>query len=350
MRGAPSDVVLQLMSDRILDSATNLYTLLLNPSNVSLLTSQILSAPAIWRPPTLVQTAGRVINVFTSASIRLLQLQETSEPQGHLGIQRRLRMQDWTVAVIKGVSVASPRSRHALVFAGLLQGFESQGRQGISTGLHNNLQDALITAINLSLQEDSQGTIATDPGLIFATSLVFEMLDSRHKTRLDYRRLLPALISVIFTSDEGLRQGYFLSSVDEDIVEGARQKFHWSIKSPSYRQLQFVASSPLVAGMGRVSRLAAFAIGQIKHMTVVTRLLEDLSEFSRSLSVQWRQNKLSEIDTSEEQDFLSDGTLRTPVPLLWRLLRDTMFAIVVILSSCTGYMMSSDLQRGNDGQ
>lgn len=338
------------MTDRILDSATNLFALLSNPLNVSLLTSQILSAPALWTPPTLVQTAGRVINVFTSASIRLLQLQETLEPQGHLYIQRRLRVQDWTVAVIKGVSAASPRYRHALVFAGLLQGVESQGRQGISTSLHTNLQDALIMAINLSLREDSLEKIATDAGLILATSLVFETLDLRHKRGLDHRRLLPALISVVFSSDEGLRQGYFLSSVDGDIVEGACQKFHWSVRSPSYRQLQSVASSPLVVGMGRVSRLVAFAVGQIKHMTVVTRLLEDLSEFSRSLSVQWRQNKLSEIDTSEEQDFLSYETLKTPVPLLWRVLRNTMFAIVVILSSCTGYVMSHDLQGGNDGQ
>ncbi len=258
-------------------------------------------------------------------------------------------MNDWTIAVIKGVGAASPRSKHVLVFAGLLQGFRNQGRHGISPDLHNSLQDALITAINLSLHENSQGTTATDSSLIFATSFVFETLDLRHKTSLNYRLLLPALVSAVFFSDEGLRQGYFLSLADGDIVEGARQKIHWSINSPSYQQLQSIASSALVAGMGRVSRLAAFAVGQIKDIIALQRLLEDLSEFSRSLSLQWRHNKLSEVDVSEEKDFLSDEALRTPVPLLWRVLRNTMFAVVVILSSCTGYLLSRG-QRGHHGQ
>lgn len=337
------------MLDRILESATVLYALLSNPSNVSLLTSQLLSAPALWTPPTLVQNASRVLNVFTSASVRLLRFQETPGARDYPDTQRSLDVNDWTAAVIKGASAASPRSRHVLVFAGLLQGFRSQGRHGISPDLHNNLQDALVTAINLSLHENSQDTTATDSSLIFAISFVFETLDLSHKTGLNSGLLLPALVSAVFFSDEGLRQGYFLSSADGDILEGARQKFHWSIKSPSYRHLQSVASSALVAGMGRVSRLAAFAVGQIKDIIALQRLLEDLSEFSRSLNLQWRQNKLSEIDVSEEQDFLSDEALRTPVPLLWRVLRNTMFAIVVILSSCTRYLLSCG-QRGHHGQ
>lgn len=342
-------VILQLTNHRLLESVTNLFTLLSNPSNVSLLTSQLLSAPAIWSIPTYGQSIVRVVNVFASASIRVIRRQEASDDSRLDATRRSLGLNDWTVAVVKGASVGAPRSRHVLVFAGLLQGFENQRRRGISTSLHAQIQDALITATNSSLRESAQRSNVTDQGLIFAVGLIFDTLATRRKTHLDHDLLLPTLTSAVFFSDDGLRQGYFLSPIDADIVEEAGQKFHWSIKSPSYRQLQSVTSSPLVASLGRLSRVAAFSVGQVKDTAVLTRLLQDSFEFSRSLSLQWRQNKLSEIDASEEMLFLSEETLRTPVPLLWRVLRISMFAIVVILSSCTGRLLSGDFQGEHDG-
>lgn len=350
VRCAPIHDAFKLISDRLLVSATNVFALLSNPSNISLLTFQILSAPAIWSAPTNIQTASQVVNVFTSAVVRLSQLQQTSQDRTYQDRKRSPSVDAWTIAVVKGVSAASPRSRHVLVFAGLLQGFESQGRREIAKSLHTKLQYALVTATNLSLRENPQGISVINPGLIFAISLVFEILDQRHKICIDHGLLLPMLTSAMFFTDDGLRQGYFLSTADADIVEGAGQKFHWSIKSPSYRQLRSVASSPFVAALGRLSRLAAFSIGQVEDITVLVRLLHNLSEFARSLSVQWRQNKLSEIDTSEETLFLSAETLKIPVLLLWRVLRTAIFSIVVILSSCTGRLLSHDSQGKHDGQ
>lgn len=155
------------------------------------------------------------------------------------------------------------------------------------------------------------------------------------------------ITSVLF-SDFGLRQGYFLGTIDTDIIEGVGKKFDWSTKSNSYRHLQSVASGPLVVALGRLSRLAAFSVRQIEDPITLLRMLQDLSEFSRSLSIQWRQNKLSEIDVSEEKVFLSDETCRTPLPLLWRVLRTSMFAIVVLLTACMERLLSNDTNEPYD--
>ncbi|KAI4169826.1 MAG: hypothetical protein LQ343_005375 [Gyalolechia ehrenbergii] len=331
-------------SSRLLESATNLFVLLSNPSNVSLLASQILSAPAIWSSADHVETVVRVIKLFTSASIRRLQRQTNLQAPVISFSQKVLSGDDWIIAVIKGVDRGIPQSRQLLALAGLLQGCESQGRHGISTALHTKLQSLLINKTNLSLRDVSQRSSITDPGLVIAISLIFDVLDRQARVSLDHDLLLPMLISLVFFSDIGLRQGYFLSTIDTDIIEGVEKKFNWSTKSPSYRQLQFVASGPLMAALGRLARLAAFSIGQIDDMTILPRMLQDLSEFSRSLSIQWRQNKLSEIDVSEEMVFLSDETLRTPLPLLWRVLRTSMFAIIVMLTACMGRFLSDDFK------
>lgn len=326
-----------------------MLVLLSNPSNVALLTSQLLSAPTIWSASDHVQTVLQVVDVFTSASIRVLRRQQTSQDPTSSDIQRSLGIDDWTVAVVKGASAASPRSRHVLAFTGLLRGLGVHGRNGMSTGLHTKMQDTLTAATNLSLQESSQRTNVIEPGLIMAVSLVFDTLDRQHKTSLDHDLLLPMLVSTVLFSDDGLRQGYFLSMIDADIVEGAGGKFHWSTDSVSCRQLLSLASIPLVAALGRLSRLAAFSIEQVKDITILARLMQDLHEFSRSLSIQWRQNKLSEIDASEEMMYLSDETLRTPVPLLWRVLRTTMFSVVVILTSCMRRLLNDGFQGGFEG-
>ncbi|KAL8965964.1 MAG: hypothetical protein Q9197_006241 [Variospora fuerteventurae] len=330
---------------RLLESAGNLLSLLSNPSNISLLTYQLLSAPAIWNQPSNVATVIQVINVFTSASVGFLQSQDRSRATAYLNRQNHLGVSDWTVAVIEGVSAASPRSRHALVFAGLLRGFASRRPHEISTNLRTTLEYALVKATNLSLRDELQGTVSLDIGLILAVSLVFESLDQRHKASIEHDLLLPALIFALFFSDDGLRHGYFLSTIDSDVVEGSGQKFHWSTKSPSYQQLRAMASKPLITVSGRLSRLAAFSIGQIQNLPVLTRLVQDMFEYSRSLSIQWRQNKLSEVDPSEEMLFLSDETLRSSAPLLWRILQTSIFAIITILSSYTEHLLCNDFQR-----
>ena len=79
-------------------------------------------------------------------------------------------------------------------------------------------------------------------------------------------------------------------------------------------------------------------------------MITDLSAFTRSLCVQWRQNKLSEIDITEESMFLSEESLRTTIPLLWRVLNSSMYAIVIVLRSLLGRVLGDNRIPNEDGK
>ncbi|KAL9603307.1 MAG: hypothetical protein Q9179_002246 [Wetmoreana sp. 5 TL-2023] len=335
-------------ASRLLDSATNLLVLLSNPSNVALLTAHILSAPAIWGTSASLQILARVISVFSSSSGRLLRSEQTSRFPYHSDGQRNLSTDEWTAAVAKGTAEGSPWSRTVLVFTGLLQGIKNHGGHGLNARQGTKLKAALVKAINLSLRSETQRSPVIDLSIVVALSQIFDLLDVQEKMVLDHESLLPMLVWAVFSSCEGLHQGYFLGTIDADIIEGAGKKFDWSTKSHSYLQLQFTATGPLVAVLGRLSRLTAFSVGQVKDVVLLARTLQTLTEFSRSLSIQWRQNKLSEIDMSEETMFLADETLRIPLPLLWRVLRSCLYAIIVILTSYTDRLLHNDLRVQDD--
>lgn len=335
----------KLTTNRLLGSATSLYTLLSNPSNVTLLTSQILTAPAIWGPSTDLKTVVGVINLFRTASYLLLRRQKTPPTLNPHEAPRGTSLDRWIFAVIKGADIVTPPSRQVLVLSGLLQGLQNRGRNRLST----ILQDELVKSANTSLRDDSGRTTVADRGLIVAIAQVFDLLDLRARRTVNHDLLLPILIHAVFFSEDGIHSGYFLGKIDADVVESEGQNFAWSVRSNSYLQLQSTASGSLVADLGRLSRLAAFSIGQAVELNTLKRLLQDLYEMSRSLCIQWRQNKLSEIDVSEETVFLADETIKTSLPLLWRLLRSSMFAVVVTLAAYTGRSLSDNLMAMSDG-
>ncbi|KAL8728290.1 MAG: hypothetical protein Q9166_005497 [cf. Caloplaca sp. 2 TL-2023] len=321
-----------------------LYALLSNPFNVTLLTSQILTAPAIWGPSAGLRTVVGVIKLFRSASFHLLQQLEPSQNSKIYEVTSTLRPDEWMNAVVKGIEGASPRSRQVMVLSGLLQGLQSRDNHGLST----TLQDNLIHSVNLSLRSDPRRTAVTDRGLIVAISQVFDLLDTPARLAVHHDLLLPMLIQAVFFSEDGIHQGYFLGTIDVDVVEAVGKKFDWSAKSTSYLQLQTMASSPLVADMGRLSRLVAFSTEHANSTITLARLLQDLFEVSRSLCIQWRQNKLSEVDASQDTMFLTDEAIKNTLPLLWRVLRSSMFAVVVILASYTGRLLSDNLLARDD--
>lgn len=94
-------------------------------------------------------------------------------------------------------------------------------------------------------------------------------------------------------------------------------------------------SRPLVNSMGSLSRILAYSIGFTTDSRLVQVSVEQVSAFADSLMVQWRRNKLSEIDVSEEAMFLDEEALRKTIPILWQVLKTTMFATVTILRSIT---------------
>lgn len=83
--------------------------------------------------------------------------------------------------------------------------------------------------------------------------------------------------------------------------------------------------------MGPLSRLIGRCIERVKDASLVYRVAEEIVLFARTLGTQWRQNKFSEIDVSQESVFLADEALRTTVPRLWEVLKACMFTCVNVL-------------------
>ncbi|KAK4695620.1 hypothetical protein P7C71_g2161, partial [Lecanoromycetidae sp. Uapishka_2] len=324
---------------RLLGSATTLLTLLSNPLNVTLLTSQLLSAPSIWQRPDGLRTTLRILSIFNSAAIQLVHQEDSPVSSSSLPTRSALGREEWAIAVIKGADERSPRWRHLCVLAGLLIGFEGRRQQALSTSLRKTLESATVKAVNLALQEEGPSTDFVSNSIAIVLSHVFDLLSDWEKMNLNHDLLLPILYHAPFFAKEGLHSGYFLSTIDADVVQDAGRKFDWSAKSSTYVQCQRMATGPLVSSLGSLSRLIAFSVEKIQNVELLFTMIKELVSFTRILGVQWQQNKLCEIDITDEATFLSNETLKTTLPLLWRVLKSTMFAIVITLRSLLGRLL-----------
>ncbi|MCJ1314678.1 hypothetical protein MMC25_008360, partial [Agyrium rufum] len=76
--------------------------------------------------------------------------------------------------------------------------------------------------------------------------------------------------------------------------------------------------------------------------------MSDLLEFARSIHVQWTQNKLCEIDVTEERHFLDGVTLGRTMPLLWRMLQSCLFTVVVIQKALLERLLTSSNTTTNE--
>jgi len=62
-------------------------------------------------------------------------------------------------------------------------------------------------------------------------------------------------------------------------------------------------------------------------------------KFSRTIALQWRQTKISEVDVSEEEMFFDHVTLQRTLPTLWKVLRSALFATTIVLRSVIGRVL-----------
>ncbi|KAI9815520.1 MAG: hypothetical protein M1827_002654 [Pycnora praestabilis] len=330
---------IQQDTPRLLSTAGSLLLSLTNPLNITLLTSQLLTAPAIWDRPDGLQTCLRVLGIFHSISRSL------AEQENHVGfpdqqlVPCRLKVEDWVKAVVKGADERSPRWRHPLVIGGLVLGFGGHDRNALSHRMTSVLQGALVTATNLALTEVMGDVGLEGHCIVMVINHTFELLSDGERAQINYNYLLPVLMGSAFFSSEGLQSGYFLGIIDADITQVAGKKFTWSAKSSTFFQVKKMSSRPLVSSMGPLSRLIAHCADNVSDPSLLHTLVDDLSGFARTLTVQWRQNKLSEIDISEEPMFLDQEALTT-LPVLWQILKTAMFATVVVLRGIMGRILS----------
>jgi hypothetical protein len=202
------------------------------------------------------------------------------------------------------------------------------------------LESALVTAAQLALEERGSHNGIEGACVLMVLNYTFELLSDIERAKLNYDRLLPMMLQIAYNSREGLESGYFIGAVDNDVVQVPGQKFQWSPHSDTFAHVSTITNKPLVSALGPLSRLIAHAVENVRDPRLVSQSVDIIADFSRTLMVQWRQNKLSEIDQVEESLFLDAETLSTTVPMLWKVLRNCLYSVVIVLRGAFGRVLN----------
>ena len=255
-----------------------------------------------------------------------------------------LKTEDWIRATVKGADDRSEKWKHILVLAGLLNGAKAVPNHGLREKLKQSLGHATVAVGNLVLRDTTMNKAEGMVDYVMALALgnCFDLLTESERWQIDVGKLLPVLIQAMYFSTEGLWHGYFLGILDPDIVQVGKNSFNWSSKSATFFQTQLISSSPIVSSFGPLSRLAAFCLDITPDFSLLLKTTEALAAFSRSLCVQWRQSKLSEVDVAEESTFLAREALTITLPVLWQLLKAAMFSVVIMQSSLLGRILAGN--------
>ena len=298
----------------------------------------------------------RALSVFHSASQALIRHERAlhdksaNEDFTQVQLERTLPKDDWIKAIINGADDHAPRWRHLIILGGLLLGFGPAEDENLSRSMRSTLESAFITATNLALDEIEEGDELGQHCITVVLNHCFPLLADHERSQLDYDGLLPVLMRTMLHSAEGLRSAYFLGSVDLDVKPISNREFSWSERSASYQQIQGMLSSPLLSSLGPLSRLIGHSIEQVQRTWLVSAVIEDLEGFAKTLLLQWRHNKLSEIDSSEESLYLDIETLERTAPQLWKLLRSTVFAVVIVMRSAIGRLLGDRPLSSDEGK
>ncbi|OIW33272.1 hypothetical protein CONLIGDRAFT_167002 [Coniochaeta ligniaria NRRL 30616] len=336
--GLYRDVHDEVKTQQIFNTTTTLLTHLHNPLNLTLLTSNLLTAPAVWHRPDPIATCYRIISIYHTAARHVYKneldrtrqsLQPATRTGGGVGTEA------WIRAVVKGADDRSPRWKHVLVLAGILTGMEATGTDTLSHGLKHLLEGAIVTATNLALEAlPREGGSVPSGALALSLTYTFHMLSEPCRSSINFDLLIPVATAALLGED-GLSGGLFLGAIDVDVRQTGDQ-FVWSERSPSFLHLRQLTQKPLVSDMGALVKMLAYAVGRANvHPGKVMQLQDDLVAFTQRLLQQWQANKLSELEMSETSLFLTPETLRTTWPALWQLLKRITFAVVTVLHAIT---------------
>lgn len=332
--GLYRDVHDDVKTQQIFNTTTTLLTHLHNPLNLTLLTSNLLTAPAIWHRPDPTATCYRIISIYHTATRHVYknELDRTREPsQSAAQIGGGVGIEAWIRAVVKGADDRSPRWKHVLVLAGILTGMEASGTDTLSRGLKHLLEGAIVTATNLALEAlPQEGGPVPSGALALSLTYTFHMLSEPFRSSINSDLLIPVATNALL-GEYGLNGGLFLGAVNVDVRQTGEQ-FTWSEHSPSFMHLRQLTQRPLVSDMGALVKMLAYAVGRTNvRQPKLMQLQDDLVAFTQRLLQQWQANKLSELEMSEASLYLTPETLRTTWPALWQLLKKVTFAVVTVL-------------------
>jgi len=322
-------------TDKILGTTNSLLTSLTNPLNLSLLTSHFLTARSIWQQPNGLRTYLRIISIYSTAAIRVRknELDNANLPRGQPLVGSGVGAEEWARAVAKGLDDRSNRWQHTLVLAGILMGMEGDHRRSLSWGLRSALEQAVVTAANLALEDASKTGPLGRGAVVLALTYAFPLLGAASKRLLNGNVLLPAVVEAML-GEEGFQHGDFIQAIQLDIAPA--RNFTWSANSPSVNRIQKLESRPLAQNMGPLSRLGAFAVEHAQDSNVVLRTHDEIVTFTGGLLQKWENCALSTIDPSVEMVKLSPEVRQGPWPMLWQLLKKILFAMVATVQPIVG--------------
>jgi hypothetical protein len=169
---------------RLFPTAASLLITLTNPLNVSLLTTQLLNAPAIWDHQEGLSTLAGVFHIFHSASATLAQLENQHVRPNQPIKEPGLKTEVWIRAVLKGLNNKSPQWRHLLPLGGLQLGFTGQNQQALMPGLRSDLDEGLVMAINSITSNPSQGP--EEYCAAFVMGHVFDLLSEWRRNEINH--------------------------------------------------------------------------------------------------------------------------------------------------------------------
>jgi hypothetical protein len=330
--GLYRDVHDDVKTEQIYNTTGTLLTHLSNPLNVTLLTSNLLTAPAIWTKPDPLKTCYRIISIYNSAAIRVHRNEaERATPTSSLAPPPRsgggIKTEQWVRAVAKGADDRSERWQHLLVLTGIFMGVDGGDRHALSNGLRSTLEQALVTATNLALESAAHEEGQLTAGAVaLALNYAFPLLSESSRAAINADLLLPVAAAALLGQD-GLNQGLFLAAIDVDVRQ-AGDKFMWPETCASFRHLHQLQGRPLMVGLGPLTKLLAFTVERARDVHRILSLQDDLVVFSHRLLQHWQSNKLSELEVAEAATYLTPETLRTTWPTLWQFLKRILFAVV----------------------
>ncbi|CAK7268399.1 hypothetical protein SEPCBS119000_003042 [Sporothrix epigloea] len=377
----PSPSQQQQTADQIFGNTTLLLTTLTNPLNVTLLTSHLLRAPAIWdlsttSSPNLspvevaAKTCFRTISVFNTAGIhvRRHELEENAAHRHGLagstayrqGVKedRRPGSEDWARAVAGGADDKSPRWRHLLVLVGVLLGLEGSGRGSLSRSRRAALEQGVVAAANLALgaatadQTRHVGDVDISRyAVVMSLNYAFPLLSENARLGLHGDLLLPAVVDVLagpFCFD-GAR---ILDAIATDPLvtrtastssaPGAGNLLQWPEASASFQHLrrrETQQAVSAVASAGPLAAMAAFVVERTASTRAVLCALDGLTALADAASARWAATRILHVPASlfDESLFLAGGeTAGTTWPLLWQHLKKILYAAAVVLQAIVG--------------
>ncbi|KAF3915280.1 hypothetical protein AA313_de0201103 [Arthrobotrys entomopaga] len=282
---------------------------LTNPLNVSLLTTQILAAPALWNSPDLVSVCQAVFDIF-----RLSTGERVREST------RAISLNDWIEAVINGADSRVPRWKHALASGGILAAFDANDAR-LPFTTRSNLEAHLLEVVNLHFEFLTSG-IETQ-SCVLAISNTYRILSEDAKYMINYAALTGAVLPAMFLSSEGYQTGDFLRQIDRGIPSAKRPS---KVTAPF--SLKDFLARPFVRNMGGLAKLAATSMDSSANAETINGALSVLATYSRSLVSIWCETQLS---TLPDNAIISQDPVQTNTAQLWQLLKASLFSTVVVL-------------------